>query len=122
MIVCVVYHAVLHALQVVTPCMHGGLLLLQCTPMTSLRQLFWHQSCALHGLVMGVRITVILFYFVLYLFSYTAVRTKIKRTNIFNNETFTRVSYMIWGAYEIKTARNNNVRNIFNAKYNQITV
>ena len=26
------------------------------------------------------------------------------------------------GAYEIKTARNNNVRNIFNAKYNQITV
>ena len=29
---------------------------------------------------------------------------------------------MIWGAYEIKTARNNNVRNIFNAKYNQITV
>ena len=29
---------------------------------------------------------------------------------------------MISGAYEIKTARNNNVRNIFNAKYNQITV
>ena len=29
---------------------------------------------------------------------------------------------MIWGAYEIKTARNNSVRNIFNAKYNQITV
>ena len=39
-----------------------------------------------------------------------------------NNETFTRVSYMISGAYEIKTVRNNNVRNIFNAKYNQITV
>ena len=29
---------------------------------------------------------------------------------------------MIWGAYEIKIARNNNVRNIFNTKYNQITV
>ena len=29
---------------------------------------------------------------------------------------------MILGAYEIKTARNNNVRNIFNPKYNQITV
>ena len=29
---------------------------------------------------------------------------------------------MISGEYEIKTARNNNVRNIFNAKYNQITV
>ena len=53
--------------------------------------------------------TVIWLYFVLYLISYAAVRTKIKRTNIFNNETFTRVSYMIWGAYEIKTARNNNV-------------
>ena len=40
----------------------------------------------------------------------------------FNNEIFTRVSYTIWGVYEIKTVRNNNVRNIFNAKYNQITV
>ena len=41
---------------------------------------------------------------------------------LFNNEIFTRVSYTIWGAYKIKIARNNNVRNIFNAKYNQITV
>ena len=64
--------------------------------------------------------TIIWFYFVLYLISYAAVRTKIKRTNIF--QQCTRVSYTIWGAYEIKTARNNNVRNIFNAKYNQITV
>ena len=63
--------------------------------------------------------TVIWFYFVLYLISYAAVRMKIKRTNIFQH---TRVSYMISRAYEIKTARNNNVRNIFNAKYNQITV
>ena len=28
----------------------------------------------------------------------------------FNNEIFTRVSYTLWGAYEIKTVRNNNVR------------
>ena len=47
---------------------------------------------------------------------------KLNARTFFNNETFTRVSYMIWGAYEIKTARNNNVRNIFNAKYNQIMV
>ena len=64
--------------------------------------------------------TAIWFYFVLYLISYTAVCTKIKCTNIFNNEIFTRVSYTIGGA--IKTARNNNIQNIFNAKYNQITV
>ena len=38
--------------------------------------------------------TVIWFYFVLYLISYAAVRTKIKRTNIINNEIFTRVSHM----------------------------
>ena len=53
--------------------------------------------------------TVIWFYFVLYLISYAAARTKIKRTNIFNNEIFAHVSYTIWGAYEIKTARNNNL-------------
>ena len=46
---------------------------------------------------------------------------KLNTRIFFNNETFTCVSYMIWGAYEIKTARNKNVRNIFNAKYNQIT-
>ena len=61
-------------------------------------------------------------YTVLYLISYAAVRSKIKRTNIFQQQNFTRVSYTIWGAYEIKTIQNNSVRNIFNAKYNQITV
>ena len=75
-------------------------------------------TCTLHKCTC----TIIWFHFVLYLISYAAVRTKIKRTNIFNNEIFTRVSYTIWGAYENKTARNNNVRNIFNVKYNQITV
>ena len=47
---------------------------------------------------------------------------KLNARIFFNNETFTRVSNMISGAYEIKTARNNDIRNIFNAKYNQITV
>ena len=40
----------------------------------------------------------------------------------YSTTKFSRVSYTIWGVYEIKTARNNNVKNIFNAKYNQITV
>ena len=35
---------------------------------------------------------------------------------------FRIIIYTIWGAYEIKTVRNNNELNIFNAKYNQITV
>ena len=39
------------------------------------------------------------------LISYAAIRTKIKCTNIFQHEIFTRVSYTTWGAYEIKTAR-----------------
>ena len=60
-----------------------------------------------------------LVYFVLYLISYAEVRTKIKRTNIFQQRMFTRVLYMIWGAYETKTARNNNVQNI--SKQNKTT-
>ena len=47
---------------------------------------------------------------------------KLNERILFNNDIFTRVSYTIWGAYEIKTTRNNNVRNIFNVKYNQIMV
>ena len=51
------------------------------------------------------------------LFNFVRCRPyEIKRTNIFNNEIFTRVSYTIWGAYEIKTAQNINIRNIFNVK------
>ena len=82
--------------------------------------------CIIYTLrLLGVMVscTIIWFYFVLYLISYAAVRTKIKRTNIFQQRNFhTCFVYDIWGAYEIKTVRNNNVRNIFNAKYNQITV
>ena len=83
--------------------------------------------CAGHGIIVVMllksRHTVICFYFVLYLISYAAVRTKLN-VRIFSTTKFSHVSYIytIWGAYETKTAQNINIRNNFNAKYNQITV
>ena len=91
-------------------------------PLRSHHQSATYRSLAPGSAVACITITVIWFYFVLYLISYAAVRTKLNVRIFFNNEMFTRVSYTMWGAYEIKIVRNNNVRNIFNAKYNQIMV
>ena len=52
----------------------------------------------LHVLVYIVY-TVIWFYFVLYLISYAAVRTKIKRTNIIQQRNLTKLWYMYMYMY-----------------------